>query len=81
MKPGAVWKYVDKTGAVDGVKKALVKIGGKGNVKFALQTVAMDLSNADLTQHFVNTQLDVGYYRAKHGRLWNAKGTTLAPQN
>lgn len=80
-KPGAVWKYVDKTGAIDGVKKALVKIGGKGNVKFALQTVAMDLSNADLTQHFVNTQLDVGYYRARHGRLWNAKGTTLAPQN
>lgn len=32
-------------------------------------------SNADLTRHFVNTQLDVGGTRARHVRLWNAEGT------
>ncbi len=46
-----------------------------------LKTVGLDLSNADLVDHFVHTTLEVGAYKAEHVRLWQAKGVKLKPEN
>ncbi|TFH20228.1 MAG: DUF3604 domain-containing protein [Myxococcales bacterium] len=80
-KPGASWSLTDPVGAVDGIKKATLKINAKGNAKLSLSTVKTDLSKADLTDHFIHTTLEAGSYSTEHARLWEVKGTTLKPQN
>jgi hypothetical protein len=80
-KPGALWVLSDSTGATDGIKKAALKIDSKGRAKLSLSTVKMDLSNADLSDHFVHTTLQASTYTAEHVRLWEVKGSTLRPQN
>jgi len=78
-KAGAVWVLSDSTGATDGIKKATLKITSKGEGKVSLKTIKTDLSNADLTDHFVQTTLTASTYVAQHSRLWAAKGITLKP--
>jgi hypothetical protein len=80
-KPGAVWTYVDKTGALDGISKASVKIAGNGGGKFQLKTIKMDLSNANPVDHFVHSALVSGPLTLEHQRLWESKGTTLKNAN
>jgi hypothetical protein len=80
-KPGAVWTYVDKTGALDGISKASVRIAGNGGGKFQLKTIKMDLSNMDPIDHFVHTSLQTGDFVIEHQRLWESKGTTLRNAN
>lgn len=80
-KPGALWVLSDSIGATDGIKKATLKIDSKGRAKLSVSTVKLDLSNADLSDHFVHTTLEASTYTAEHMRLWEVKGSTLRPQN
>ena len=80
-KPGAVYTLSDKTGALGGIAKATLKISSKGTAKLSLKTIKMDLSNADLSTHFIRTTFKTGDFTAEHRRLWTAKGTTLKAAN
>jgi len=80
-KPGAVYVLSDSTGATDGIKKATLKINSKGQGKLIIKTIKTDLSNADLTDHFVHTTLAAADFTAEHARIWEVKGPTLKPQN
>jgi hypothetical protein len=80
-KAGALWVLSDPAGATDSIRKALLRINGRGQAKMKIATVAMDLPNADLVDHFVHTTLEASTYTAEHVRLWEARGTSLRPQN
>jgi phosphoribosylaminoimidazole-succinocarboxamide synthase len=80
-KPGRLWVFSDSTGAIDGILKARLKINSKGRAKLSVSTVEMDLSNGDLSNHFIHTTLEASTYTAEHVRLWEVKGSTLRPQN
>jgi hypothetical protein len=80
-KPGTVWLLSDKTGATDGIKKAMLKVNAKRRGKFMINAVRLSLQNADLVDHFVHATLEAGMYKAEHVRLWQAKGGRLKPQN
>jgi hypothetical protein len=79
-KPGS-WGLSDPAGSIDGLKRASVRIDSKGRAKLSFQTVKLDLSNADLTDHFIHTTLEVASFKAEHMRLWAAAGTILRPEN
>jgi hypothetical protein len=79
-KPGS-WGLSDPLGSVDGLKRVQVRIDGRGRAKVSFQTVRTDLPNADLTDHFIHTSLEVSSFTAEHVRLWAADGTTLRPEN
>ena len=79
LKPGRVWSLSDSSGAIGGLRKASLKINGRGEARFSLKTVKMPLLNADLADHFIETTLEAGTYKAQHSRLWSAKGTRLKP--
>ena len=80
-KPGTVWTYSDSSGAIDGVRKAQLKISSKGIAKLGLSTVKLNLANADLVDHFVHTTIDAGVFTAEHIRLWGVKGSSLKAAN
>jgi hypothetical protein len=80
-KPGALWLLSDSAGTHDGIKRAMFRINPKGQGKLMFKTVRLSLPNADLVDHFVHTTLEAATYRAEHARLWQAKGTSLKPQN
>ena len=80
-KPGAVYVLSDSTGAIGGIKKAVIKITPKGSGKISLKTVKLDLPNADLVDHFIRTRIKSEEFRLDHWRLWEAKGKSLAPRN
>jgi hypothetical protein len=79
-KPGAVWIFKDPTGAIDGIKRASLKIKGSGQGKLSIATVRLDLSNADPSDHFIHTTLEASTFRAEHVRLWEMRGARLKPQ-
>lgn len=75
-KPGSnKFSYKDKLGSIGGVKKASFKINGKGGGTLSLQTIKLDLSNADASDHFVDVKIEIGNYIGPHSRLWTTKGT------
>jgi len=80
-KPGQKWSYSDASGTIDGIKKAALKIGPKGDAKLVVKTVKLALANADATEHFIRTQVSAGTFQAEHVRLWQPKGTSLKPEN
>ncbi|TFH20208.1 MAG: DUF3604 domain-containing protein, partial [Myxococcales bacterium] len=80
-KPGAVWALSEPSGTPDGIKKATFKINAKGEGKLSVSTVSLDLANADLTNHFVETTITASTYSARHSRLWTVKGVSLKSQN
>ena len=80
-KPGAKWLLSDKLGATDGIRKASIKIGKKGDAKIKLKTIKTSFPNADPVGHFIRTELTVGGFEAEHMRLWTFKGTSLKAKN
>jgi len=80
-KPGQKWSYSDKDGAIDGVKKATLKLGSKGEAKLVLKTVKLSLANADATAHFIHSKVVAGSFDVEHVRLWQPKGISLKPEN
>jgi hypothetical protein len=80
-QPGARWVLSDPTGATGGIRKATVTIRRTGEGRLSLATAATDLSNADLSDHFVHTTIEAASYKAEHVRLWEVEGRSLRPQN
>jgi len=77
VESGVCQKIEEAVRAIDGVKKASIKVGGKGDLKLKLQTVKMDLSNADQNDHDVTLRVSIGSYSDRHTRRWTVKGTKL----
>lgn len=80
-KTGEKWSYSSKDGAIDGIKKATLKLGPKGDAKLVLKTVKLLLDNADATEHFIHSKLSAGAFEAEHMRIWQPKGSSLKPEN
>jgi hypothetical protein len=73
-KPGRKWQLE----GLLGIKKASLKINGKGAGKLALQTDKTDLSSAQFLDHFVVTTVKAGTFTAQHSRKWTQKGNSLS---
>ena len=75
MQPsGNGFIYKDPTGAIGGLKKVKLTFTSRGGARLVLQTIPMDLSNADQTDHMVHVTLTSGDYTATHNRMWDAVG-------
>jgi Protein of unknown function (DUF3604) len=77
VKKGSKYQLTDKTGALGGLKSVTLKVPPSGFKQLVLQTVPIDLSNADRTDHFVEIDLRIGSYHATQNRLWVLKGSKL----
>ncbi|MEE8311989.1 MAG: DUF3604 domain-containing protein [Candidatus Binatia bacterium] len=79
QRNGSAQTYLlrDSTGAVGGLRKVRLKILAGGKAVLKLRTVAMDLSNADRSDHFVELRLETGLYSATQPRMWHVRGNTL----
>ena len=69
---GNKFVHTDPTGSINGLRRAALTFTSKGNSRLILQTVPMDLSNADQTDHMVHVTIRSGDYIATHNRLWDA---------
>jgi hypothetical protein len=79
--PGRRYSYDDPTGAIGGVKKARLRINKKGTGLLTLDTVRLDLSNAEATNHRVAVELTSGDYDQRDSRFWElAQGRLRAQQ-
>ena len=79
QRSGSAQTYVlrDTTGAIGGLRKARLKILANGKAVLKLRTVAMDLSSADRSSHFVELRLESGLYSTTQPRMWHVRGNTL----
>jgi hypothetical protein len=67
----------DAAGA-GGVARATLRVRrGAGTLR--IRTVPLDLSSADRVDHFVSVTVTSGTYTSTHTRLWQLRGTRLAP--
>jgi hypothetical protein len=74
QQKGSRYVYRDRSGSLNGLKRASASFNSKGEVRLALQTIPMDLSNADPSDHMVHVTLRIGEYEVTHNRLWKAVG-------
>jgi hypothetical protein len=75
---GKRFVYVDPTGSLGGVKRAVFaksKPGGRATLRIV--TVKMDLSNADQFPHDVDTSVEFGAHSIDDTRLFNFTGKVL----
>ena len=76
-KPGK-YSYKDLTGSLGGLKLVKLKFANSGTVKLKIQTVEMDLSNADVLDHMMHVDLSIGNFASSHRRRWiNKNGKSL----
>jgi hypothetical protein len=80
-KAGRKYVLKDSTGALAGVRKAVIKIDRRLQAKLKIKAANIDLSTADLSDHFVRTTLQAGDFRAEHVRLWRGSRRTLGVRN
>jgi hypothetical protein len=73
QRRGTLFRYIDPTGSLNGLKRATVRTTGSGEIIVSLKTIPMDLSSADRSQHMVHVQIDIGSYSATHHRLWEER--------
>jgi hypothetical protein len=69
-KPGRVYVYKDKLGSLAGIRTALLRVSGKGTGKLVLKAKAVDLGNADASEHRMNVQVVSGAYDHTDSRYW-----------
>jgi Protein of unknown function (DUF3604) len=69
-KPGRAYVFKDKTGAIAGIRSALLRINGKGSGKLKVKAKSVDLTNAELTDHRVTVQVATGTYDRTDSRYW-----------
>ena len=70
-----------RTRTIDGIKKATLKLGSKGDAKLIVKTVKLSLANAEDTEHFIHSTVAAGAFAAEHVRLWQPKGSGIKPEN
>jgi hypothetical protein len=76
IQPG-VHRFVDPTGSqFGGLQLASLTIGVE-ETRLRLHGGGMDLSNADLTDHFVNVEVQLGDFVRSQGSLWSSDGTRI----
>ncbi len=79
--PGRLYTYDDPAGAIDGVKKARLRINRRGTGTLTLDTIRLDLSNADPTTRRVSVQVASGAYDRTDSRYWEGgRGKLKASQ-
>ncbi len=74
QQKGNAFVLNDPSGAIAGIKKLSVRFTSRGGARINLQTIPMDLSNADQTDHMMHITLRSGDYEATHNRMWKAVG-------
>jgi len=74
QKKGNRYVYSNPNGSLGGLKRAALTFSSRGEVRLALQTIPLDLSNADRSDHMVHVTVSIGDYVATHNRLWIAVG-------
>jgi hypothetical protein len=81
MQPTGTGRFTfsDKTGSLNGLRKATLKVRANGLATLKMRTGRVDLSAADQTAHLVTVEIANGDYRAAQTRLWEPNGNSLAP--
>jgi hypothetical protein len=70
-RPGRDYAYEDATGSLGGLRKARLRINSRGIGTLTLDTVKLDLSNAQPSSHRVAVQLASGAYDQTDSRFWD----------
>jgi hypothetical protein len=78
--PGRSFTFSDTSGSIDGIKKARLRINGRGTGTLTLDTIPLDLANADQSNHRVEVQVTSGAYDQSDSRFWEFSGTKLRAQ-
>jgi len=68
-KPGK-YSYKDDLGSLGGLRKLKLIVASSGKIKLKLQTIEMDFTNADLSDHMIHFDLSIGQYETSHRRRW-----------
>ncbi len=80
-RPGRAYVFKDPTGAIAGIRAASLRLDvrgvGKGTGKLIVKAKAVDLGNADASDHRVNVQLVTGAYDQSDSRYWGYEHETL----
>ena len=74
--PGRSFSYSDPSGSIDGIKKARLRINKHGTASLTLDTVRLDLANAQATDHRVDVQVTSGTYDQTDSRFWDCLRAT-----
>ena len=75
---GNHFQYKDSAGSLNGLRRATVTFTTDGAIRVGLETIALDLSNADPSDHMVHTTIEIGSFKATHNRVWAARGARPA---
>jgi hypothetical protein len=75
---GSKFKYKDKTGSLGGVRTALFKTSTKKANQLKINTIAMDLSAADQSNHKVEFEVSIGSYQSLDETQWVYDGKRLS---
>ncbi len=75
---GTKFKYKDSTGSLGGIKTALFKTSTKKANQLKINTIAMDLSAADQSDHKVEFEVSIGAYQSVDDTLWVYDGKRLS---
>jgi hypothetical protein len=78
--PGRVFAYSDPTGSIGGIKKARLRINKHGTGTLTIDTVPLNLANAQATDHRVAVQLASGTYDQTDSRFWELTQGRLKAQ-
>ncbi len=68
----------DRSGAVGGLGRLVVKKLTRGELSIRLTTRPGDLSSAARTDHIVEVNISAGTWRASHVRRWTMRGSRLS---
>jgi len=80
-KPGLSYAYADPSGSIGGIKKAKLTITKQGTGTLSLQTVGLNLSHAEKSDHRVAVRLVSDTYDQTDSRFWElSKGRLKAQQ-
>lgn len=77
VKPGSFWSLENSLG----IRKASLKISGKGKGKLSLQTEKVGSPMTPFVDHFVHTKITAGAFQAEHSRMWKRYGNSLQAKN
>jgi hypothetical protein len=78
LPSGAGWKLVDRSGAVGGLGRLVVKRMGVSPLSISLRTRPGDFSSASRSDHIMQVDVSSGAWRATHVRRWTLRRDRLS---
>lgn len=78
--PGRNYSYDDPTGAIGGIRKIRLRVNKHGTGVLSLDTVRLDLSEAEPSNHRLAVQLASGDYDQTDSRTWELSQGKLKTQ-